>query len=166
MLKVKKSKPILICAILMVLCAMGSLAAAAVNHIENNENQSATVIAANEVCAMDNVQEVKHKGDIMFGTYERKEAELNGECSANANRITVEEVEEMIHDGMDYGMIESKLAEIQPFADFIGGSGVTMIEYWLDETGNDKILLIREQENIIHVVDFSDDSEDLYDVLM
>ena len=67
---------------------------------------------------------------------------------------------------MDYSMIESKLAEIHPFADFTGGSGVTIIEYWLDETGNDKILLIREQENIIHVVDSSNDSEDLYDVLM
>ena len=160
MLKVKKSKPILICAISLALCAMGSLTAVAVNHIGNDQNQSATVIAANEVCAMDNVQEVEDEGDMMFGTYERKEAELNGECSTDADRVTVEEVEEMIHNGMDYSMIESKLAEIT------GGSGVTIIEYWLDETGNDKILLIREQENIIHVVDSSNDSEDLYDVLM
>ena len=80
--------------------------------------------------------------------------------------VSSDEVEEMIHNGMDYSMIESKLAEIHPFADFTGGSGVTIIEYWLDETGNDKILLIREQENIIHVVDSSNDSEDLYDVLM
>ena len=153
MLKVKKSKPILICAISLALCAMGSLTAVAVNHIGNDQNQSATVIAANEVCAMDNVQEVEDEGDMMFGTYERKEAELNGECSTDADRVTVEEVEEMIHNGMDYSMIESKLAEIHPFADFT-------------ETGNDKILLIREQENIIHVVDSSNDSEDLYDVLM
>lgn len=166
MLKVKKSKPILICAISLALCAMGSLTAVAVNHIGNDQNQSATVIAANEVCAMDNVQEVEDEGDMMFGTYERKEAELNGECSTDADRVTVEEVEEMIHNGMDYSMIESKLAEIHPFADFTGGSGVTIIEYWLDETGNDKILLIREQENIIHVADSSNDSEDLYDVLM
>ena len=59
MLKVKKSKPILICAISLALCAMGSLTAVAVNHIGNDQNQSATVIAANEVCAMDNVQEVE-----------------------------------------------------------------------------------------------------------
>ena len=76
MLKVKKSKPILICAISLALCAMGSLTAVAVNHIGNDQNQSATVIAANEVCAMDNVQEVEDEGDMMFGTYERKEAEL------------------------------------------------------------------------------------------
>ena len=105
MLKVKKSKPILICAISLALCAMGSLTAVAVNHIGNDQNQSATVIAANEVCAMDNVQEVEDEGDMMFGTYERKEAELNGECSTDADRVTVEEVEEMIHNGMDYSMI-------------------------------------------------------------
>lgn len=113
----EKSKPILICAISLALCAMGSLTAVAVNHIGNDQNQSATVIAANEVCAMDNVQEVEDEGDMMFETYERKEAELNGECSTDADRVTVEEVEEMIHNGMDYSMIESKLAEIHPFAD-------------------------------------------------
>ena len=43
MLKVKKSKPILICAISLALCAMGSLTAVAVNHIGNDQNQSATV---------------------------------------------------------------------------------------------------------------------------
>ena len=51
MLKVKKSKPILICAISLALCAMGSLTAVAVNHIGNDQNQSATVIAANEECS-------------------------------------------------------------------------------------------------------------------
>ena len=58
MLKVKKSKPILICAISLALCAMGSLTAVAVNHIGNDQNQSATVIAANEVCARHDVWDI------------------------------------------------------------------------------------------------------------
>lgn len=115
---------------------------------------------------MNDVQDVEYEGNMMFGSYERKIAELNGAISADAERVKLENVQSWIADGMKYQEIEEKLAEVQPYPDFIGGSGVTKIEYWLDESGNDKILLIREQGNVIHKQISNDSKDNLYDVLL
>lgn len=164
-MKKKKIRPIFIVACIFSLCFITSMTAFAVYSLEN-ENKSIIAIEANKVSAMDNIQDVKSKGELMFGSYERKIAELSGDISSDAKRINLEDVQAWIDDGMNYTEIENKLSEIQPYPDFIGGSGVTKIEYWLDETGNDKILLIREQGDIIHKQVSSSGSKNVYDVLL
>ena len=37
--------------------------------------------------------------------------------------------------------IYDKLSASQPYPDFIGGSGVTKVEYWFDDKGKEKIFL-------------------------
>ena len=44
-----------------------------------------------------------------------------------------------------------KLQERQPYPDMIEGSGVTDIEYWTDDQGNQKILLIAEQSEVYYI---------------
>ena len=39
----------------------------------------------------------------------------------------------------------------QKFPDFIGGSGVTKAEYWLNDKGSEKIRFIVEENDIIYV---------------
>jgi len=163
-MKIKKSKPIVIAFAISFLCFATSATAFAVYNLD--DNKTSVTVAANSVYSMDNIKDVELEGEIMFGVYERKIAELNGEISVDSPRINLGLVKSWINDGMNYVDIENKLEEEYSFPDFVGGSGVTKIEYWLDETGNDKILMIREQENIIHVLDSSNNDKDIYDVLM
>ena len=39
----------------------------------------------------------------------------------------------------------------QKYPDFIGGSGVTKAEYWLDDNGSEKIRFIIEENDIVYV---------------
>ena len=80
--------------------------------------------------------------------------------------MTLAEAKELVNSSDSFKEIYDKLSASQPYPDFIGGSGVTKIEYWLDETGNDKILLIREQGDIIHKQVSSSGSKNVYDVLL
>lgn len=164
-MKPKKNRLLFVAACIFSLCLVTSMTAFAVHSLES-ENKSVIPVEANKVSTMDNVQDVKSEGELMFGSYERKIAELNGDISLNAERINLEDVQSWIDNGMNYNEIENKLSEIQPYPDFIGGSGITKIEYWLDETGNNKILLICEQGDVIHKQVSSDGSKNVYDVLM
>lgn len=140
-----------VCIATLSLCLAASMSTFAVNYIGSKDTKVTAAIESNDVASMDNLEDVEREGAVMFGAFERKEVELKGEISEDAPRVVLDDVLQMIDADMDYAAIESKLAEIQPEPDFIGGSGMTNIEYWLDDTENDKILLIPEQEEIIHI---------------
>lgn len=139
------------CIATLSLCLVASMSTFAINYIDDKDIKATETIESNNVASMDNLADVEREGEIMFGTFERKEVELKGEILQDAPRIALDDVVHMLNDGMDYAVIENELAEIQSEPDFIGGSGITNIEYWLDDTGNDKILLIPEQKEIIHI---------------
>lgn len=139
------------CIATLSLCLVASMSTVAINYINSKEIKTTETIESNDVASMNNIADVEHEGEIMFGTFERKELELKGEISEDEPRVALNDVLDMLNDGMDYTDIESELAKIQSEPDFIGGSGITNIEYWLDGTGNDKILLIPEQKEIFHI---------------
>lgn len=84
-------------------------------------------------------------------TLVRERAILNGEISANSPRLTLYDIQCMIGSYSDFRNIYSKIRDNQPYPDVIGGSGVTLIEYWIDGSRNDIVLICPENESIFHI---------------
>lgn len=77
---------------------------------------------------------------------------IDREISQGAS-FTLDTVTDIINQETDFEVILDKLAQAKPTPDYVGGSGVSVIEYWLDVVGNDKIVIIVEQGEIYHVID-------------
>ena len=118
-----------------------------------------------KIMQMTSAEEVEREGNRMIGEYARRIAELNGKIDEDAPRITTEEVMQMIADGMDFRAVLQRLYALYPYPDYIGGSGVTNIEYWLDRSGTDFILLTIEQETVVHIVHDPDGTGNVFDIL-
>lgn len=97
------------------------------------------------------LSELKEKGDLLLGEFQRAEKILIGELPECASRITLDEITEFVDNSATYEEIAKRLNMAQEYPDFCGGSGVTNIEYWLNDNGSKKILLIPEQKDIIYV---------------
>jgi hypothetical protein len=97
------------------------------------------------------LSQLKEKGNRLIGEFQRKEKEIRGEFAENSPRVTMNDIESIISESDTYREITSKLQMIQKYPDFIGGSGVTIVEYWFDDYGYQKLLLILEQEDVIYV---------------
>ena len=115
---------------------------------------------------MTSAEEVEREGDRMVGEYKRRLAQLRGGLADDAPRITLAEVEQMVSSGMDFRAVMTRLSELYPEPDYYGGSGLSLIEYWLDDSGTDYILLIVEQEDLIHVVHGDDRENRRYENLI
>lgn len=95
--------------------------------------------------------ELAEKEHGSFGEFERARASILNKIPEDASRITLEEAKELVNSSDSFKEIYDKLSASQPYPDFIGGSGVTKVEYWFDDNGKEKILLILEQEDVIYV---------------
>ena len=124
--------------------------------------QTTTTAVQHNVMLMTSEEEVTREGDRMIGEYKRRLAQLRGELAADAPRITLAEVMEMVSSGMDFRAIKDSLYERYPDPDYIGGSGVTRVEYWLDDSGTDYIELILEQKDLVHITHGSSREDNLF----
>lgn len=95
--------------------------------------------------------ELAEKEHGVFGEFERTRASILNKIPEDASRMTLEEAKEFVNSSDSFKEIYDKLSASQPYPDFIGGSGVTKVEYWFDDNGKEKILLILEQEDVIYV---------------
>lgn len=95
--------------------------------------------------------ELAEKEHGSFGEFERARASILNKIPEDASRMTLEEAKEFVNSSDSFKEIYDKLSASQPYPDFIGGSGVTKVEYWFDDKGKEKILLILEQEDVIYV---------------
>lgn len=95
--------------------------------------------------------ELAEKEHGVFGEFERARASILNKIPEDASRMTLEEAKEFVNSSDSFKEIYDKLSVSQPYPDFIGGSGVTKVEYWFDDKGKEKILLILEQEDVIYV---------------
>ena len=95
--------------------------------------------------------ELAEKEHGVFGKFERARASILNKIPEDASRMTLEEAKEFVNSSDSFKEIYDKLSASQPYPDFIGGSGVTKVEYWFDDKGKEKILLILEQEDVIYV---------------
>ena len=96
------------------------------------------------------LDKLAEKERILFGEFQRERAVISGELSSDASRLTLDEVNKIIRTSDSYDEICEKLREVQPYADYYGGSGVSLVEYWFDDKGAQKIVLILEQEDIFY----------------
>ena len=95
--------------------------------------------------------ELAEKEHGVFGEFERARASILNKIPEDASRMTLEEAKEFVNSSDSFKEIYDKLSASQPYPDFIGGSCVTKVEYWFDDKGKEKILLILEQEDVIYV---------------
>lgn len=96
------------------------------------------------------LSELRKKERILMGEFVRAEKEILGEIGKDEARITHEALDSILSDSKNFRDIYTALTSMVKYPDFIGGSGVTIIEYWFDEKGEEKIELIFEQECIYY----------------
>ena len=94
---------------------------------------------------------LKEKGSHLFGEFIREEKIILGELPPDTARLCFDDVQEILENNTDFQNIYESLLSIAKYPDFVGGSGVTLVEFWLDDYGTEKILLILEQEDVISV---------------
>ncbi|MGM0882861.1 MAG: hypothetical protein ACQEXQ_17725 [Bacillota bacterium] len=95
----------------------------------------------------DEYLEWQKKGESHIGIFKRKLQEIIGELPADAKRITLPEVKDIVSNH-DFKEAIAEIEKLHGVPDYIGGSGVTNKEYWLDNEGNSKIIVIVEQGQI------------------
>lgn len=88
---------------------------------------------------------------------ERDRKILNGELSEDTPRLTLEQAQEIISengspenlydDDYSYRIIDA-FNEICGAPDVVGGSGITRYEYWLDDSGDEKIIVLLEEPSV------------------
>ena len=97
------------------------------------------------------LEELRRKGQRMVGQFVRQEKILLGELAPDAPRITLDEANDIISR---YGTAQEIIREfdiIHKYPDYIGGSGVTNVEYWLDDSGEDMINICLEGDMFAHI---------------
>ena len=97
----------------------------------------------------DALNQLKRKGNRLFGEFQREEKVIRGEYPADAPRLDMDTVERI--KASSFGDICKEISKLQPYPDYIGGSGVQLTEYWFDDTGKEKLLLISPQDEIWYV---------------
>lgn len=112
------------------------------------ETTTTTTVTTNDTQIA--LEKLTQKENRLFGEFQRERAVLLGELSPDAPRLTLDEVVEIIDSSSSFAEICRKLHEAQPLVDYIGGSGITRLEYWFDDKGEQKIYLIMEEESIFY----------------
>ena len=79
---------------------------------------------------------------------------VSGEADPNAPKLDLDTVKEIISDCGEFSAILEKIDSIQPYPDCVYGSGLTLVEYWFDETGDEKLFIVYEQGQMYY--DFLD----------
>ena len=97
------------------------------------------------------LKELEQKENWLIGEFRRERAVIRGELAPDAARLTLEEVNAFIEASDSFEALMQKLKDAQAYPDYFGGSGMTLIEYWLDDCGTEKILITLEQQDIIYI---------------
>ena len=108
---------------------------------------------------------IREKGERGAGIFWWQEAVIRGMIDVNARRLDVATAKEIIVNSSSFKEILARFEEVQPYPDFGGGSGYSRLEYWLDEKGEEKIIVSIEYEGITLITlseDGSRDIEELY----
>ena len=99
------------------------------------------------------------RGESIFGRYERKLKELNGQLPTRARRITEAEVRDIVTflpmKGMDEATsivaldyFVNQFNTIHGAPDFVGGSGIIRYEYWFDESGSARVVVFESLNQV------------------
>ena len=135
----KKSLTAFLCAVLLGACALSGCKSA--NAPASSSTDAGSTVLSSEAAGTESSDDSK------------------------TGRMTLAEVKEILAECDDFEEVMDSL-EARQTPDFVGGSGVTLIEYWLDRSGDEKLSIILEQGQVYydHVdADGSPIAELLYD---
>ncbi|MGE5404931.1 MAG: hypothetical protein ACM3PP_08325 [Candidatus Saccharibacteria bacterium] len=115
-------------------------------------------LVANDDCDFDSlsakqknkIMELRKKGESKFGRFVREEKMVKGKLSPSQARIKLDDLKKAITKKPKFQDVVDEMNSISGAPDFVGGSGVTFQEYWLDDTGSEKVVVIVEQKEIIY----------------
>ena len=67
--------------------------------------------------------------------------------------ITEADAKSIVSESSSYDEIVEKFEKLQKYPDYVGGSGTTLIEYWLDGDASSKIIINDTRKSIYIVTD-------------
>lgn len=80
------------------------------------------------------------EGSKAVGSYIRKKYEIMDVLPEGSRRVTLDEVKDIVSK-YDYETALAEIYKIHGAEDYRGGSGLTRIEFWLDNEGTEMILI-------------------------
>ncbi|MBQ9467870.1 MAG: hypothetical protein IJU52_02555 [Clostridia bacterium] len=107
---------------------------------------------------------LQEKGKSLCGRFEYREQVLLGRIADGEEHLTAEMIDRIlagygVDPPDDFVSVLNQFSSYQPFPDFVGGSGVTLLEFWKDDQRKEFILFIWEQKEIYAVKTNDDGSE-------
>lgn len=153
----RKTAVFLLCILLAVFTA--ALACTKKTDPPEMDPETKERIKAEELAAFEKLEESK------VGRYIYKEKLLSGEAEPMAERMDKQFVLEIVSGSESYQQIAEALENRQEYPDYVGGSGVTITEYWFDAEGTQKALLVKEQSQVYIVTNEGEETnyELIYD---
>ena len=88
------------------------------------------------------LKRIASKEDGLSCQFSRAKAEIKGLLAADAPRLTLDAVNQMIAGSDSFEEIFRKISDAQPYPDLINNEEFTAVEYWFDDKGTEKIMLI------------------------
>ncbi|MBR6718513.1 MAG: dockerin type I repeat-containing protein [Oscillospiraceae bacterium] len=88
------------------------------------------------------LKRIASKEDGLSCQFSRAKAEIKGLLAADAPRLTLDAVNQMIAGSDSFEALFRKITDAQPFPDLINNEEFTAVEYWFDDKGTEKIMLI------------------------
>ncbi|MBR6274954.1 MAG: hypothetical protein IKR27_08130 [Lachnospiraceae bacterium] len=136
------------------------------NPIDNEEKEAehssqSTSESESKTDVNEELEKVKLLGFQNAGHYYYKEKLLLGEIERLDKRITLSDARKIVADYTDEKDIINAFKNLQPTPDFAGGSGISRYEYWLDDSGNEMIVVFVEQFEVWYINTQNNTSEKL-----
>ena len=85
------------------------------------------------------LERIEIKEDGTACQFPRTKAEIKGLPSADAPRLTLDTIKQMIAESDSFETLFRKITDVQPYPDYYGGSGFTSVLYCLNDNGTERI---------------------------
>lgn len=94
--------------------------------------------------------ELEIKGREHVGRFWYEEKLLKGEIQPIEKRLDMETLKQIVAESESFNDAFEALKKRQPWPDFAGGSGLSIVEYWFDDEGSEKAFIYVEQEQLFY----------------
>ena len=96
----------------------------------------------------DESSSLREEGERHAGTFWYQEMMIFGRVDPAQPKLDLETAKKICAENTDFETILEEFDKIQPYPDYIGGSGITRFEYWVDGSTNPQITIYYEQKQI------------------
>ncbi len=156
-------KTIVICAVVAALLLLFAVTAAVTGAFAGSPGEKTTITNYGGQILYDatgfsndqivKLEELIELGRQNCGRYVYQEKVVIGQAEEKEKYITEADAKSIVSESSSYDEIVEKFEKLQKYPDYVGGSGTTLIEYWLDGDASSKIIIIDTQKSIYIVTD-------------